>query len=227
MKKMLGAGLVFLVLAVVLVGTVYAGIFSDSWRYKMTVVVETPEGLKTGSAVREVTVKKGLALTPQMLPDIEVKGEAVVVDLGKRGVLFALMRGGMHGQDYGSDILFDAFPEKKKIGKVTLTPQQYPMFARFRDLNDPKTVEIISQINDREMPDGYGGMSKTSEEVFGSGVKLKDVTIEITNDSITSGIEKQLPWLATIYGYISGKNVSMGNKPYEWLDTGDFQKGVR
>jgi hypothetical protein len=27
---------------------------AGSWRYKMTVEVETPEGLKTGSAVREV-----------------------------------------------------------------------------------------------------------------------------------------------------------------------------
>ena len=29
---------------------------SGSWRYKMTVVVQTPEGIKTGSAVREVDV---------------------------------------------------------------------------------------------------------------------------------------------------------------------------
>ena len=65
---------------------------SATWRYKMTVTVETPEGIKTGSAVREVHVRT----EPDILPEaatmhFSVKGEAVVVDLGHGKYLFAVM----------------------------------------------------------------------------------------------------------------------------------------
>src|SRR4051812_10059597 len=72
---------------------------SGTWHYKMTVTVETPEGIKTGSAVRAVTVHLVPRLSLEVHPTIEVKGEAVAVDLGRRGVLFALMRGGLRGDD--------------------------------------------------------------------------------------------------------------------------------
>ena len=66
---------------------------SGTWRYRITVEVETPEGIKTGSAVREVSnaassIRFGF---PESTSPPEVRGEAVVVDLGERGVLFALI----------------------------------------------------------------------------------------------------------------------------------------
>ncbi len=198
------------------------GVGSDSWRYKMTVVVETPEGLKTGSAVREVTVHGGLKLTPEMLPLIEVKGEAVVVDLGKRGVLFMLVNG-----DYGADILFKLFSGKHKAGKVTLTPDQYPNFARFRNLNDPKTIENVRATGDKRTDKIRKADPRRPivdfKDAFGEGVSLKDVTIEITSEPVTWGVQKYLPWLKDIYGYISGKPIS-GQEWYERVDSGDFQR---
>ncbi len=229
-----------------LVATIYAAWSiaypSTAVRYRMTVTLETPEGIKTGSAVREVAIEK----SPQFLGSTSVgavgvtRGEAVIVDLGKHGVLFALMRGGVGGIDYGGYILTTAFPSgndpfsREGIGyyrslknaKTTLTPQQYPMFVRFRDLNDPKTVEAISQYNDRDMPTGYGGMAKTAVEVFGAGIKLKEVTIEITRDSVTTGIEKLLPWLPQTKGYISGQFLG-GAGLLNQLDKGDFYKGSK
>src|SRR4051812_15423843 len=95
------------VLIVLAVGSVCAALPSgsgDTFRYKMTVTVTTPEGDKTGSAVREVSVTHGLHLTPEMQPAVHLKGEAVVVDLGSRGVLFALLNGYYLGSDYGSDL---------------------------------------------------------------------------------------------------------------------------
>src|SRR6218665_2890440 len=69
------------------------GFSNEKIRYKMTVTVETPEGIKTGSAVREA----GRYTEPSILPDQGgvfyrvIGGEAVVVDLAERGVLFALI----------------------------------------------------------------------------------------------------------------------------------------
>lgn len=59
---------------------------SGAWCYKMTVTVETPEGVKTGSAVREVYSRTDPALLVNNgTHTILAKGDAVVIDLGSRG----------------------------------------------------------------------------------------------------------------------------------------------
>lgn len=169
---------------------------SGKWRYKMTVAVDTPEGLKTGSAVREVTMATGWSPLPEMTPSLEVKGEAVVVDLGERGVLFALMHGynpdGYYRSvDYGSDIIFDVFPGPRGYpvdvinfystldgAKRTLQPKDYPMFVHFRNITNPVSVEAVSvtNIEDQTFRGGTATI-RTLENVFGKGVQLKYVTI--------------------------------------------------
>jgi|AntRauTorcE11897_2_1112592.scaffolds.fasta_scaffold02754_1 hypothetical protein len=67
----------------------FAGGSNGGYHYKVIVSVETPEGIVTGSAVREVSFSDGIRLS-ESGPSIRPKGEAVVVDLGDRGVLFAL-----------------------------------------------------------------------------------------------------------------------------------------
>lgn len=231
-------------LVVVLAGMAYAGVLdtfaSGTWRYKMTVVVETPEGDKTGSAVREVRVQRGLRLTPEMMPHIEVSGEAVVIDLGERGILFALLRGGFHGQDYASDILFDVFPSPvpalstegiryydglKPGTRAVLKPEQYPMFVRFKDLKDPRTVEAVSAINTEDKKYGFkNDVIRTAQSAFGKGVRVKAVEIEATRERINWDIDKKLEWLNKLNGgYLHGGSTSRG-APLG-LYGGDFRKG--
>lgn len=163
---------------------------SATWRYKLTVTVETPEGIKTGSAVREVTYTNG----PKILPDVagaswKVKGEAVVVDIGQDKNLFALLD--VNGS---YQIVYDVFPYqgqsvrdhiqyyKSLTGqKKTLEKSQYPTMVTFKDIKDPKTVEQVDPFN----------LSAT----FGAGVNLKDVTIEMTDEDVTWEVEKCLKWL--------------------------------
>jgi hypothetical protein len=173
---------------------------SATVRYRMTVEVETPEGIKSGSAVREVD----MWLHPHILPEqvsafSSVKGEAVEVDLGQRGVLFTLLTGGRH-----YSVLAAAFPSSSKdpldaesirhyasvpVGTTgSLKPVKYKELARgvtFKDLNDPKTVKSVN----------YEDMT----DAFGSGVKIKQINIEITNDLVTWNLEKKLPWLQDYY----------------------------
>ena len=61
----------------------------------MTITVDTPEGVKTGSAVHEISNSKGLFGFPDAGNPADIEGEAVVVDLGERGVLFALISQGL------------------------------------------------------------------------------------------------------------------------------------
>jgi hypothetical protein len=197
---------VLLVLIVVAYAAWSSAYPSGTLRYKMTVSVETPEGIKTGSAVREIYFSR----TPQLVPDASPwmagvsKGEAVVVDLGKRGVLFALMRGLGGDVDYGQDVIPNAFPPpdsasdkncchftKETIryyrslreGKAILKTKEYPEFVHFRDLKDPTTVEDVLDKGTIEGRWDYTVAADHFEEIFGKGVKLKEVTIEVTADS--------------------------------------------
>jgi len=192
---------------------------SGTWRYKITVEVETPEGIKTGLAVREVTFQR----MPHPLPHMKsassrLKGEAVVVDLGKRGVLFALINGYKIGVDHAELLPFYIFSFPKngptsreglgyysnlKAGPKELEPQYYPVLVRFRDMNDPKTVESLLEME--KCPGHHGAgeplcvQKDRFEEAFGEGVKVKAVTIEMTDEPITTGIVKWLHWLPNYY----------------------------
>ncbi len=180
----------------------------------MTVVVQTPEGIKTGSAVREVDASCG----PQLLSTAPcntylAKGEAVVVNLGKRGVLFALMEGEDGSVDYGYNIVFKAYPfqappstigayikhyRSLKSGKVVLPTALYPMFVYFKNLKDPNSIKSTYYL----------------PSTFGKGVKLKEVTIAMTDEPVTHKIKKWLPWLGPPKPVkFNPKNVPMPGEP--------------
>ena len=194
---------------------------SGKWRYRMTVTVETPEGIKTSSAVRELRVQKGLGLFPEMSPGVELEGEAVVIDLGHRGVLFSMIP-----RDYLYGTIFHLFPREGGLTsggiryynhftneKAILPRDKYPEFSpfvTFKNLNDPKSVIGID-------PDKI-------DKTFGEGVKIKEIYVQFTDQPITHEVKTKLPWLANIKGYLSGKNIS-GKQLFERLDRGNFLSG--
>jgi len=47
------------------------------------------------------------------------------------------------------------------------------------------------------------------EKTLGAGVSFKRITLEITDERVTSGLETKLPWLSTISSaYLDGQNIS-------------------
>lgn len=215
MKKIEGLALVavLFVCALVFMPTAQAGIFSDTWRYRMTVVVDTPEGEKSGSVVREVKRTAGLKIFPSMTDNISLKGEAIVIDLGGRGLLFALTSGLLYSTDYGADVVAYAFGSRDAKRKKILPLEKYPTFIRFKNPLDPKTVQSLFDVKQCLGKDIYTHDECKShfsyiagehfDEAFGKGVKLKSVILETTDDPVTIGIEKYLPWLSTVSGYVA------------------------
>jgi hypothetical protein len=164
---------------------------SGKWRYRITIAVETTEGVRTGSAVREVSAVTGLIRWYDGGGGVGVKGEAVVVDLGERGVLFGLI-------DWNSyDEFYDAFPYPKGGGQATAdgiryyntlepgrsapltNPKYWPQMVTFGDLHDPKSVKAVD-------PDDLAA-------AFGEGVSLKGITVEITDEPVTWEMDRVLP----------------------------------
>jgi hypothetical protein len=181
---------------------------SNSYRFRMTVEVETPEGVKVGSSVYEVRARR----TKAMLPDANTRksaarGEAVAVDLHGGRTLFALTKtGAIHGGLVGLSMstLDPAFKNdivesaaRISAGDSIRSPAEveasdYPLLVTFADMADPTSLEGVDPSD----------LSK----MFGHGVRLKRIVVEVTNDQVTTGIEARLAWLDQLEKYRTVKS---------------------
>lgn len=203
MKKL---GIILLVCIVGLYGCYASIVTTGTWRYRLTLTVNDNGTLHTGSSVIEVNVMQGLEFLPESVPAIGLRGEAVTVDLGKKGQLFALLSK-ENDVDYAKMFVFVMFPSElggttpegiryysNLKGKREIPFKDLPILVRFRDINDPKTVEKVDP--------------KNLEASFGKGITLESATIEMTHDAVTTGINKKVKWLEEWKkrgGNISGK----------------------
>lgn len=194
--------------------------------YRLTLEVETPEGPRTGGGV----IAMYYGLVPQLWAtqgvDSGVQGEAVAVDLGPRGTMFALLTGrtrdGTPGWPEAHHMLTKVMapelwapgkmPDRERVSRVGQmsgtreVPAEFiPFLVRFRDEKDPKSVEAVDPAN--------------LAASFGPGVMLSGVTIEMVSagtwplslfgiggEPVTRGIEGRLGWLDHLDQYRSDPN---------------------
>lgn len=172
-----------------------------TYRYRLTVEVETPEGLRTGSSVIEVRTRPSGTLHPGGIVS-RVRGEAVAVDLGARGILFALLSS-EDDPDNAAGIAPSALlterPDqrgtaeawgnnlaalRRVAGAAPVPESEYPMLVRFGDVRNSLTV---TQVDPRNLAAS-----------FGPGVRLARITAQISDDPVTFGLDEYLPWVADI-----------------------------
>lgn len=182
---------------------------SETFRYRLTLEVETPQGLRSGSSVIEVRMTEtgDDALIPPEGKGVQsrVRGEAAAVDLPDGRVLFALLRApGYLGDAAG--LPYAAFDPPRPKGNyevirqtqalrdmkgVAVVPRMlpplghlpersaYPTLVTFADIDDPTSVQLVD-------PDDLAA-------TFGEGTALRRITVQITDDPVTTGIEERLP----------------------------------
>jgi hypothetical protein len=187
---------------------------SLTMRYRLTLEARVDGKPVVGSGVIEVTYSKQPQITVQRDLAIDYRGEAVVLDLGSSGVIFALLKAGVDSRSSPETIIFRAFGFDGGAfpgwtveegfdrllhlsGSRDLPLANLPMLVRFRDMSDPKTVERVNP--------GYLSTSFP-------GATLERATLEVVSarmwpfnlfghagPPITTGIEKRLPWLSEYY----------------------------
>jgi hypothetical protein len=170
-----------------------------TWRYKITVTVETPEGEKSGATVREVKARIPLIKSPEAKTiHHTVIGEAVPINLGIKGWAFALV-------DWDSyEDVYRAFPtvhgkaedtlgyySNLKTGTKADLKEGRPRVVIFKDVNDPVNVKLAYSQTWISQQEGYKTEDHFSE-LLGSGFKLKNITIEMTDENVTQEIDKLL-----------------------------------
>jgi hypothetical protein len=167
------------------------GLLEASYRFRMIVEVDTPEGPVSGSSVYEVTAHKTLRLTSEETAGGGgLRGEAVVVDL-PNGPLFVLLKipdargrlaseatqalsGGKQLADIDEYVAAVRSLGSWFGGAEAELPRKYwPLMVRFRVIGDPKSVERVD-------PEAIG---------------VRRIRLETTSDKVTDGIVERLGWL--------------------------------
>jgi hypothetical protein len=171
-------------------------------RYRLTLDVDVDGVTRTGAGVVEISY--------QIMPDSwvhgfggshfggDMRGYAVTVDLGERGLLFVvdsmpllpdprtggplrrraaylgslpLIAYGFPDGDLPSAMRIAVRELKRKTGRVDVPIAKLPMLVRFRDVDDRNSIE---ELDPRDLAAAYG-----------PGVKLVRATVELTNDPVS------------------------------------------
>jgi hypothetical protein len=200
---------------------------APDYRYRLTVEVETSEGVKSASSVIQVEQALGGAAEAGGLAGgqiyYRVRGEAVAVDMPGGKTLFALLRSDndiewsahvMQGlapkiagepweEGFDNVLLIKGKVEVPRMWPANATlPRRsaYPMMVTFGDLADPTSVVEVD--------------ADDLAASFGDGVKLKRITVQLTDDPVTTGIEKRLGWLRRLWpGKLNGDRYEDFDKP--------------
>jgi hypothetical protein len=170
-------------------------------KYRLTVEVETPEGIRSASGVMSVHPDRSYSRGGHT----RIKGDAVLVDLGGGRNLVALLAHidktlDLDAMNYlalraykaaGRNVSFNEM--SRQTGTVPVTGALIPVLVTFTDPRNPSTARAV-------LPDDVGA-------ALGSGFRLHGVAVEVVpngvwpldfggplGDPVTRGIEAKLPW---------------------------------
>lgn len=212
--------------------------------YKVTVTVDDNGTLRSGTGVWKLTMRKG------DWPGTYASafyGEAIPIDLGKKGILYVLITGNRGGRPGAGDDLGiygrhlfgqvakqrrgesveikDPLTEHLELQRMTgqtarlgcrtpIAGTPCPFLVRFRDDHDPGSVEAVNP----------GNLVST----YGPGMTLRPIVVQLTDEPVTTGIGKRLPWLSDYPEPHVRPNVGQRDQsPEAWLTHGAFRRSER
>eukprot|EP01037_Dinobryon_pediforme_P004365 gene4365-4412_t len=221
-------------------GTTY-----QPYRYKETVVVETPQGIRIGSTVIEVHMYKDGQSNPFAHGAVhgEFKGEAAEVDLPNGRALFALLTSPTnYGWAKGAyQMLVQPTPEEMaqpydpnntgfdiqfRRAMALRGPQVLPrMLPSAAIPHDPVSAyPWLVTFSDIRNPASVQAVDPDNLAAnFGPGYKLKSIVLEKTDELVSGGISHKLQWL----GDYPEPSLKADHDPRDWspaatLTHGDF-----
>ncbi len=185
---------------------------SETYRYKLTLSVETDAGVKTASTIVEVR-HAGVSF-PASGVVASVRGEALYLDLGPghRPLIALLTRefrprqtesGSRWEENRPTVLLARLYEGPRRIhdlldtvsrfsrhrGPRPITTADLPDLVSFEDAQNPKSVIEVDPDN----------LSAALDQT----VRWVAMTLEVTTEPLTTGIEKRLPWLSGFEGSLA------------------------
>jgi hypothetical protein len=202
------------IVPILLLAAIYAAdqirIGRPDHKYRLTVEVETPAGVRSAAGILSVRPNRNYGGTGSGSSVPQTTGDALLVDLGEGRNLVVLLA---YGED-GSNFEDTSFLPTRLIGAkdrrisfrdiknfagappVPVPEAQWPVLMSFADLNDPKSARRVN--------------ANDIEPSFGKGYRLRGMSLEVVpngywpidfggalGEPVTRAIEAKLPWLNT------------------------------
>ena len=163
------------------------------WNQKLSMTLDTPNGPLVASTVQQVKVTylpkwMGLGWATGPSVKMQLRGESLAVDLGDGRILLTLLNEGslahlvFHDLGDGRE-RYAAIENQIGHPPRPLERNFRPEFVSFVDRNDPLTAFRILA----EVPAGKKSDFKDVTEVFGPGYRLREMTLAITDEPVTTG----------------------------------------
>jgi len=179
------------------------------WNQKLTVEIDTPDGVRAGSSVAHVYVLFGQLPLSGNEVEYSFEGEATTIDLPDGRTLFALIDEWQQETVYRS--FADLLPESRGdwlghiagLQGVREVPAKWrPKIVMFEDINKPGSLKKVE-------PGKFG-------ETLGPGYALRSMTIEVTKEPVTKGVvASKLPWLETLpSGYVGNPALNVSTADF-------------
>jgi hypothetical protein len=179
---------------------------SEAYRYKLTLSVDTPEGVKTSSSVVELRYFD--VFFPDQSQPHETKGQALYLSLGpRRRPLIALLTRIRRIDEIAPNIdefrwledspspvltkvclgqarLLDWLDNASLLKRhchhsIAISPHDLPDLVTFANIDNPNSVILVN-------PDELTA-------TLGLGISWRAITIEVTDEPLTTAIEDSLP----------------------------------
>lgn len=200
------------------------------WNQKVTLVVQTPDGVREEGHV--FAVKMSHSNTGQWGNGSDTAGEAMVMEVAPGRYVFLIL-GEENArlaynvfddlqdirQSSGSSVAKWVRKIRRRTEAVDIPIDRFPRIITFDDINDPNTVKELA-------PDAF-------EAEFGAGYALIGMTFQITKEPATIGIiDGVLPWLAPMKrsGMLDGRSgysIKAENKLANTLHSGHFKRDFK
>jgi hypothetical protein len=220
----------------------------ENYRYKLTLAVDTPAGVKRGASVHQVSFWS--VSIPERGIMQKLRGEALYLDLGPgaRPLIVLLtnqLRPGRaktqsefekvtrwtrdwgpgvkmlselygpqqsaDGQSYSAAFMANVVRIGRIRGPHKLAATDLPDLVTFADIGDPKSVIEVDP-NDLQA-------------TLGPDISWREITLEMTDEPITTGIRTKLPWIPAYYdSMLDGAHYQNKNTLANRLGTGEFDQ---
>lgn len=204
--------------------------------YRVTVEIDDNDALRSGSGVWSTKLTENNSPFNRGF-DGEFRGEAIAVDFPGRPTLFVLPVGrridgtpsayvewikdifrdqlSVDSQKDNLEIIREVsrhngwhysikcrgtLPKKEEL---SAPPGSCPVFVTFGDINTPTSATSIDPMN---------------LILFGQNVSVRQISVAVTDEDVTTGIEKRLPWLPEY----ASKNMRLSGKTDSGMTAGDF-----
>ena len=197
-----------------------------SYRYKLTISLNTPDGVKTASVVNEITMVQTIIKSEGTSDKLD--GEALYLDLGPgRRPLIALINGNCAQTFCSSDIekirgnsnywltpdpgnmMIHLYRDPFFTSRDTMDDyfREYATFAKGRPplVLRPRDLPLLVTFADINDPKSVMLVKEHDlAATLGPGVSWRSITLQPTHEPLTRSLETRLPWLKTLKGGLDG-----------------------